>query len=116
MTIVCIHGSYMYAIYNLMQGVPQYVTLDLGRPAVTRELCVRFQGGFAGKECALMGGETEENLREIAQFYPTDSNSLQVSWRVSMLECLVGHRGFLGKIISLHSKRSRCWQGARFMP
>lgn len=75
------------------------MTLDLGRPAIARELCVRFQGGFAGKECLVMGGATEEDLKEIAQFYPTDSNSLQVS------SSIYSHVSVLGSMWKISQKK-----------
>ena len=56
------------------------MTVNLGRCAVVRDLCLQFQGGFAGKECVVMSGKSEEDLKEILQFYPADTNSLQVSY------------------------------------
>ena len=54
--------------------------VDLGRLAVVRELRVQFQGGFAGRECELKaGGGAGEGGRVLMQFYPSDTNSLQVS-------------------------------------
>ena len=57
--------------------------VDLGRLAVVRELRVQFQGGFAGRECELKagGGGGGEEDRVLMQFYPSDTNSLQVSQR-----------------------------------
>ena len=56
------------------------MTVDLGRRAVLTELHVQFQGGFAGRECEIRAGEREEKEgREIAQFHPSDNNSVQVS-------------------------------------
>ena len=48
--------------------------------AVLTELHVRFQGGFAGKECIVrVGAGNGEEGREIAKLHPSDNNSLQVS-------------------------------------
>ncbi|CAI8058468.1 Nuclear receptor 2C2-associated protein [Geodia barretti] len=66
--------------WNSDQGSPQYVRVDLGRLAVVRELRVQFQGGFAGRECELKagGGGGGEEDRVLMQFYPSDTNSLQI--------------------------------------
>ena len=52
------------------------MSLDLGKPALVKALSVRFQGGFAGKDCLLLGGAAE---LELLAFLPKDSSSLQVS-------------------------------------
>ena len=56
------------------------------------ELHIQFQGGFAGRDCALQGlgadrgcelqgGEISKNeYKNLIEFYPEDSNSLQVSF------------------------------------
>ena len=62
-----------------LQGSPQQITIDLGRAAIATELCVRFQGGFAGRECVVLAGQEEKELQEVAQLHPNDDNSLQVS-------------------------------------
>ena len=56
------------------------MTVELPSPAVAKRLELRFQGGFAGKECVLMAGNAEDKLTEIQRFYPEDSNSIQVSF------------------------------------
>ena len=54
--------------------------VDLGSVAVVREMRVQFQGGFAGRECELSAlGESGEEERVVVKFYPSDTNSLQVS-------------------------------------
>lgn len=65
---------------HLLQGTPQHVTVELPSPALARRLELRFQGGFAGKECVLLAGESEDKLTEIQRFYPEDVNSNQVSF------------------------------------
>ena len=62
-----------------MQGSPQHVTVELPIGAVVKRLELKFQGGFAGKECVLLGGDSEDTLTEIQRFYPEDINSNQVS-------------------------------------
>ena len=54
------------------------MTVELPSPAVAKRLELRFQGGFAGKECVLMAGDSEDSLTEVQCFYPEDTNSLQV--------------------------------------
>lgn len=56
------------------------MTITLSSLAVVREIQVRFQGGFAGQECALLAGASEADLQEVERFFPKDSNSLQVSF------------------------------------
>ena len=63
----------------LCQGTPQHVTIELPAPVLAKRLELKFQGGFAGKECVLLAGDSEESLAEVQCFYPEDSNSLQVS-------------------------------------
>lgn len=54
--------------------------IELPTGAAVERLEIRFQGGFAGKECVLMAGDSESNLEELLNFYPQDNNSLQVSF------------------------------------
>ena len=61
------------------------MAVQLPAPAVVREVQIRFQGGFAGRECVLMAGDSETELVEIVQFYPKDRNSVQVSLPLKML-------------------------------
>ena len=57
------------------------MTVNLGRLAVVKELRIQFQGGFTGRECELKTGgmRAGEGGRVLIQFYPSDTNSLQVS-------------------------------------
>ena len=75
-----LHSSLNTIIGTPMQGAPQFVSIELPTKAVVEEIHVKFQGGFAGRECALMAGCSEARLEEVEQFYPKDSNSLQVSF------------------------------------
>ena len=54
--------------------------IQLPAAATLREVQMRFQGGFAGKECAIMAGNFDSELQEIGQFYPKDGNSMQISF------------------------------------
>ena len=77
-----------------VQGTPQYVMMELPTPAAVRRVVIRFQGGFAGKECVLKSGDSEGDLKVVQQFYPQDNNSLQVSinyyWMCMCLPFYVG--------------------------
>jgi hypothetical protein len=42
------------ACWNSDQGLPQTVTLDLGRPCHVTEMRISFQGGFVGQACTLL--------------------------------------------------------------
>ena len=61
------------------------MALQLPAPAVVREIQIRFQGGFAGRECVLMAGDSETELVEIGHCYPKDRNSVQVSLPFKMV-------------------------------
>lgn len=54
--------------------------VELPVPAVATRVELKFQGGFAGRECVLMAGVSEGKLEEIRRFYPEDINSNQVSF------------------------------------
>ena len=56
------------------------MTVELPSPALAKRLELRFQGGFAGKECVLLAGRSEDSLAEVQRFYPEDVNSIQVSF------------------------------------
>ena len=62
------------------QGTPQYVVIELPVAATVSSVHIRFQGGFASKECVLMTQyNTDSDWTELQDIYPEDSNSLQVS-------------------------------------
>ena len=49
-------------------------------PTIVSEIRIRFQGGFAGGDCTLVGkGEGVASDLELTKFYPKDNSSLQVS-------------------------------------
>jgi hypothetical protein len=64
--------------WNSDRGSPQSVTVELPSAASVVLLEIRFQGGFASREGALLAGADVGDLKEIQKFYPSDSNSLQV--------------------------------------
>jgi hypothetical protein len=62
--------------WNSDQGSPQFVLVEFPKAVKVEEIRLRFQGGFVGKDCSLYAGSNPQEL--IHQFYPEDSNSLQV--------------------------------------
>ena len=57
------------------------MNIDLEEQCVIDEVHVQFQGGFAGRDCWMEGQESAEiGYKRLMDFYPEDSNSLQVSF------------------------------------
>ena len=54
--------------------------LEFPQDVCVTRMDIRFQGGFAGNDSVLFGGSSEITLEEVAQFFPKDSNSLQISF------------------------------------
>jgi hypothetical protein len=44
------------------------------------EIQIRFQGGFAGKDCCVQTTDESKENHTIMEFYPEDVNSLQISF------------------------------------
>lgn len=65
--------------WNSDRGSPQSVTVELPTAANVGRLEIRFQGGFAIREGALLAGSEVGSLKEIQKFYPSDDNTLQAS-------------------------------------
>ncbi|KAJ3190202.1 Nuclear receptor 2C2-associated protein [Gaertneriomyces sp. JEL0708] len=63
--------------WNSEQGSPQSISLEFGSPVSVSSLNLMFQGGFAGKECELVGVSANEEWESIMEFYPDDTNALQ---------------------------------------
>ena len=73
--------SHAAAHLVLLQGSPQWVNIDLEEQCVIDEVHVQFQGGFAGRDCWFEGQESADiGYKRLMDFYPEDSNSLQVSF------------------------------------
>lgn len=61
---------------------------DFGKEVQLKEIQVKFQGGFVGSECHVEVGESAKNVEPLFQFYPDDTNSLQVSFAPIMVSTL----------------------------
>lgn len=63
-----------------VQGDQQHVTVQFPAPVIVSALEIRFQGGFAGKDCVLEGRSVANGtMIHLCDFYPEDINSLQIS-------------------------------------
>ncbi|KAJ8331755.1 hypothetical protein BDV3_000816 [Batrachochytrium dendrobatidis] len=72
--------------WNSDQGSPQWIQVDSTsdqEPIQPTSIRLMFQGGFAGKECELLGqpltpaDATSTEWHRIMKFYPEDINTLQ---------------------------------------
>ena len=61
------------------------MTVELPAAALAKRIELKFQGGFAGRECVLLSGDSGEKLQEVQKFYPEDINSNQVSFHSSII-------------------------------
>ena len=66
--------------WNSDQGSPQSILIELPHAAKVNLIEITFQGGFAARECVLLGGDSVGRLAEIQKVYPADNNSDQVSF------------------------------------
>ena len=46
------------------------------------EVRIRFQGGFAGRECMIESYDDTRQAQKIMTFQPADENSLQISFKI----------------------------------
>lgn len=60
-----------------IQGSPQWIAVEFDEEELITEIRIKFQGGFAGRECWAERLDTSE---KIIEFYPDDVNSLQISF------------------------------------
>ncbi|CAG2194847.1 unnamed protein product [Mytilus edulis] len=63
--------------WNSDQGSPQWIAVEFDEEELITEIRIKFQGGFAGRECWAERLDTSE---KIIEFYPDDVNSLQISF------------------------------------
>ncbi|MBN3285179.1 NR2CA protein, partial [Polyodon spathula] len=57
-----------------------WVLLEFPQAVRVSELRVQFQGGFTGSTCRIEGCQKDEAFTKLADFYPEDKNSLQISY------------------------------------
>ncbi|XP_069137529.1 nuclear receptor 2C2-associated protein-like [Argopecten irradians] len=62
--------------WNSDQGSPQWIHVNLETECDVSEIQIKFQGGFAGKDCCLES-HNDEQIKKVMDFYPEDVNSLQ---------------------------------------
>lgn len=67
-----------FSIYT--KGSPQWIEVNLDSLSNIEEIQIRFQGGFAGKDCCLQMTDENNANHHIMDFYPEDVNSLQISF------------------------------------
>ncbi|ORY68161.1 nuclear receptor 2C2-associated protein-like protein [Neocallimastix californiae] len=64
--------------WNSDQGSPQSILINFEENEVCpKTLLCMFQGGFAGKECEIKGF-INDSWETITEFFPEDSNTLQI--------------------------------------
>ncbi|XP_075405390.1 nuclear receptor 2C2-associated protein isoform X1 [Tenrec ecaudatus] len=68
--------------WNSDQGPCQWVMLEFPQCVRISQLQIQFQGGFSSRRGRLEGSQGSEALCKIVDFYPEDSNSLQISCEV----------------------------------
>lgn len=78
---VCPWFVYNYAAsFSITKGSPQWIEVNLDSLSNIEEIQVRFQGGFAGKDCCVQMTDENNEHHLIMDFYPEDVNSLQISF------------------------------------
>ncbi|KAH0508442.1 Nuclear receptor 2C2-associated protein [Microtus ochrogaster] len=65
--------------WNSDQGPSQWVTLEFPHRVHITQLQVQFQGGFSSRHSCLEGSQGGDTLSKIVDFYPEDTNALQIS-------------------------------------
>ncbi|ERE91165.1 nuclear receptor 2C2-associated protein [Cricetulus griseus] len=65
--------------WNSDQGPSQWVTLEFPQRVHVTQLQVQFQGGFSSRHSYLEGSQSGDTLSKIVDFYPEDTNALQIS-------------------------------------
>nr|XP_056701359.1 nuclear receptor 2C2-associated protein [Euleptes europaea] len=63
--------------WNSDQGSTQWLTLEFPHTVKVSQIQIQFQGGFASRKCTLHGCRQGEELSQITEVYPEDTNSLQ---------------------------------------
>eukprot|EP01125_Pyxidicula_operculata_P022648 TRINITY_DN945_c0_g1_i2.p1 TRINITY_DN945_c0_g1~~TRINITY_DN945_c0_g1_i2.p1 ORF type:complete len:114 (-),score=19.01 TRINITY_DN945_c0_g1_i2:73-366(-) len=70
--------------WNSDSGSPQYVLVDFAKKVNLKEIKIMFQGGFVGKNCEVVGFNTnstseisEKSWVHLGYFYPENINTQQ---------------------------------------
>ncbi|RKP15344.1 nuclear receptor 2C2-associated protein-like protein [Piptocephalis cylindrospora] len=63
--------------WNSEQGTPQWIALELEKPAKVHSLSLQFQGGFVGTPLQILGWAPGEEYEEVGTVHPQDVNSMQ---------------------------------------
>lgn len=66
--------------FSITKGSPQWIEVNLDSLSNIEEIQIRFQGGFAGKDCCIQMTDENNANHHIMDFYPEDVNSLQISF------------------------------------
>ncbi|KAE8632601.1 hypothetical protein XENTR_v10001595 [Xenopus tropicalis] len=66
--------------WNSDQGSCQWVLMEFPQNVLVSQIHLQFQGGFSCQTCALEGCYKDGELVKIADFYPEDTNTLQISF------------------------------------
>uniref|UniRef100_A0A670K786 Nuclear receptor 2C2 associated protein n=1 Tax=Podarcis muralis TaxID=64176 RepID=A0A670K786_PODMU len=66
--------------WNSDQGATQWLTLEFPQAVRASQVQIQFQGGFASQKCVVQGCQNGGDLSPVAEFYPEDTNSLQISF------------------------------------
>ncbi|KAG8126917.1 hypothetical protein E2320_021941, partial [Naja naja] len=66
--------------WNSDQGATQWLTMEFPQTVQASQIQIQFQGGFASRKFILQGGQKGEALSTVAEFYPEDNNSPQISF------------------------------------
>ncbi|KAF7237068.1 Nuclear receptor 2C2-associated protein [Varanus komodoensis] len=66
--------------WNSDQGATQWLVLEFPRTVQASLIQIQFQGGFASQKCTVQGSRKGEELSQVAEFYPEDTNALQISF------------------------------------
>lgn len=73
----CMFDGNEETCWNSDQGSIQWLMLEFPQTVKVSQIQIQFQGGFGSRKCVLQGGRKGEELSQMVEFYPEDTNSLQ---------------------------------------
>ncbi|KAG8454914.1 hypothetical protein GDO86_001219 [Hymenochirus boettgeri] len=65
--------------WNSDQGSSQWILVEFPKTVLVSQIHIQFQGGFSCSTCTLEGCQNDEEFVKVADIYPEDSNTLQIS-------------------------------------